>query len=289
MQRSEKDYQTAIATIEEEDRKEQEAFDEGTENYITRQESETPYREADAARLDTNFAEFPTLATDDSFDFAEPNWNDTHDDMQLYHYCDQIRDTLRRRGAEKMPPRDTLNSIEKLLNCSFSERIKVHIVKLTAGKETIEGASRHCFGLYQEDSNIQGLGNSISIWHTLCRVIGTAPVFNAFLERAWHLNPTSPHFPSQYRDIVDAVRASELDKSQRQSVHYADLYAQLEELNETFKKIRYKLQHTDGASDISKLANSQVRVLGAMFVLNERLQSKHENALQDAKARALNP
>ena len=282
-------YKTAIATIEEEDRKEQEAFDEGTENYITRQERETPYREADAARLDTNFAEFPTLATDDSFDFAEPNWNDTHDDMQLYHYCDQIRDTLRRRGAEKMPPRDTLNSIEKLLNCSFSEWIKVHIVKLTAGKETIEGASRHCFGLYQEDSNIQGLGNSMSIWHTLCIVIGTAPVFNAFLERAWHLNPKSPYFPDRYRDIVNEVRASEVDTRQRDQVHFANPYAQLEALNETAKKLRYALRHTTDAKEISKLANSQVRVLGAMFVLNDRLQSKHENAIQDAQRRALNP
>ena len=282
-------YKTAIATIEEEDRKEQEAFDEGTENYITRQERETPYREADAARLDTNFAEFPTLATDDSFDFAEPNWNDTHDDMQLYHYCDQIRDTLRRRGAEKMPPRDTLNSIEKLLNCSFSERIKVHIVKLTAGKETIEGASRHCFGLYQEDSNIQGLGNSMSIWHTLCIVIGTAPVFNACLERAWHLKPSSPYFPDRYRDLVDAVRASELDRHERGKAHYADPHNQLELLNEMAKGLHYEFLHTDDASEKSKLANSQVRVLGAMFVLNERLQSKHENAIQDAKARALNP
>ena len=282
-------YKTAIATIEEEDRKEQEAFDEGTENYITSQERETPYREADAARLDTNFSEFPTLATDDSFDFAEPNWNDTHDDMQLYHYCDQIRDTLRRRGAEKMPPRDTLNSIEKLLNCSFSEWIKVHIVKLTAGKETIEGASRHCLGLYQEDSNIQGLGNSMSIWHTLCIVIGTAPVFNAFLERAWHLNPKSPYFPDRYRDLVDAVRASELDRHERGKAHYADPHNQLELLNEMAKGLRYEFLHTDDASEKSKLANSQVRVLGAMFVLNERLQSKHENAIQDAKARALNP
>ena len=282
-------YKTAIATIEEEDRKEQEAFDEGTENYITSQERETPYREADAARLDTNFAEFPTLATDDSFDFAEPNWNDTHDDMQLYHYCDQIRDTLRRRGAEKMPPRDTLNSIEKLLNCSFSEWIKVHIVKLTAGKETIEGASRHCFGLYQEDSNIQGLGNSMSIWHTLCIVIGTPPVFNAFIERAWHLNPTSPYFPDRYRDLVDAVRASELDRHERGKAHYADPHNQLELLNEMAKGLRYEFLHTDDASEKSKLANSQVRVLGAMFVLNERLQSKHENAIQDAKALALKP
>ena len=282
-------YKTAIATIEEEDRKEQEAFDEGTENYITRQERETPYREADAARLDTNFAEFPTLATDDSFDFAEPNWNDTHDDMQLYHYCDQIRDTLRRRGAEKMPPRDTLNSIEKLLNCSFSERIKVHIVKLTAGKETIEGASRHCFGLYQEDSNIQGLGNSMSIWHTLCRVIGTAPVLNAFLERAWHLKPSSPYFPDRYRDLVDAVRASELDRHERGKAHYADPHNQLQLLDEMVKKLAYTYRHTSDPSELAKLANSQVRVLGAMFVLNERLQSKHENAIQDAKARALNP
>ena len=282
-------YKTAIATIEEEDRKEQEAFDEGTENYITRQEREIPYREADAARLDTNFAEFPTLATDDSFDFAEPNWNDTLDDMQLYHYCDQIRDTLRRRGAEKMPPRDTLNSIEKLLNCSFSEWIKVHIVKLTAGKETIEGACYHCFGLYQEDSNIQGLGNSMSIWHTLCRVIGTAPVFSAFIERAWHLNPTSPHFPQQYREIANAVRASELDKSQRQSVHYADPYNQLELLNDTLKKLAYTFHHTSDPAQLAKLANSQVRVAGALHVINEKLDRTHENAIFDAQRRALNP
>ena len=277
-----KDYEAALAEIAEQDRKEQEAFDAETEAYITRQESETPYREQDALRLDTNFAEFPTLATDDSFDFAELNWNDYHDDTQMYHYCDRISDTLLRRGAEKIPPRDTLNSIEKLLNCSFSERIKQHIVKLVASTETIEGACRHCFGFYQEDSKTQGLGNSMAIWHTLCNLIGTAPVFNAFLERAWHLNPTSPYFPDRYRELVSAVRAAELDKSQRQSVHYADPYAQLEELNETFKKIRYKLQHTDDASEISKLANSQVKVLGAMFVINERLERKHENAIQDA-------
>ena len=281
------DYEAALAEIAEEDRKTQDAFDEESNAYITRAEQETPYREQDALSLDTNTAEFPTLATDDGFDFAEPDWNDQLEDKQMSHYCDHISDTLHRRGVETQQPRDVLNDLQRLLNCSFSERIKMHIVKLVAGTETIEGACRHCFGLYHEDSNIQGLGNSMYVWQTLCNLIGTVPVFYAFLERAWHLNPTSPYFPDRYRDLVDAVRASELDKSQRQSVHYADPYNQMELLNDTLKKLAYTYRHTSDPTQLAKLANSQVRVAGAMHVINEKLDRKHENAIQDAKARAL--
>ena len=279
---------TAIETIKDADAREQAAFDQQTEAY-TQAESDTHFRDKNASRLDTNNREPFTLHTTNRFDFAEPNWNDSLTETDMWTRCGQIADTLLRLGAGTQLPRDIRNNNQVLLDFSFSERIKQHIVTLTATTETIEGACRHCFGLYDAESKTQELGNSMYVWHTLCNVMNPAPVFHAFLERAWHLNPKSPYFPDRYRDIVDEVRASEVDTRQRDQVHFANPYAQLEALNETAKKLRYALRHTTDAKEISKLANSQVRVLGAMFVLNDRLQSKHENAIQDAKARALNP
>ena len=105
------------------------------------------------------------------------------------------------------------------------------------------------------------------VWHTLCNIMHPAPVYNAFLERAWHLTPTSPYFPDQYRDIATAARENHTDQQRRGQAYYANPYAQLKALDETAKKLRYALQQTNDAKEISKLVNSQVRTLGAMFVL----------------------
>lgn len=282
---NEQDYQKALAEIAQQDAEIQEGFDAETEAYLHIDERDTPAREEQAARLDTQNAEFPSLASDSQFEFAEPNWNDHLDDTQMYHYCDRICDALRRQGVEQRPPRDTLHSREALLNCSFSERIKVHIVELVAGKETIEGACRHCFGLYGEDSHNRTLGNSMAIWHTLCSLLGDAPVYHAFLERAWHLNPTSPYFPNQYRDLVQTIRASHLDKTDRPT--YANPYRQMELLDETLKKLAYTIKHTTNPGELAKLANAQVRVAGALHVINAKLDDEHQHAIETAKQKAL--
>ena len=70
-------------------------------------------------------------------------------------------------------------------------------------------------------------------------VLDTNSIFNAFLERAWHLNPTSQYFPQQYQEIADAVREAQLDNHLRQRVRYADPDNQLQLLNETLKKLTY--------------------------------------------------
>ena len=281
------EYKEALDEIAEQDRGEQEKFDVANNAYITRDESDRPFREQNAARLDTTLAEFPSLMTDESFDFVTPSWNDELDEMQLYQRCDEITATLRRRGAETLPPRDTITSIDILLNNSFSERIKTHIVTLVTGQETIEGACRHCFDLYQDDSHLVGL--PMAFWFSLSRLLGTAPVFNAFLDRAWHLSPTSSYFPRQYQDLVSAIRASNLDKQERGNAHYANPYAQLQALNDTFKELQYAMKHTSDPSEKSKLANAQVKVLGAMFVINERQEKKHQESITKAQQHALNP
>ena len=179
-----------------------------------------------------------------------------------------------------------LHDIRALLNASFSERIKVHIVQLVADTETVEGACRHCFGLYDAES--RRLGQAMTIWQTLRHVLDTAAVFNAFLERAWHLNPTSRYFPQRYQEIADAVREAQLDNHLRQRAPYADPYNQLQLLNETLKKLAYQFKHCDDPAQLCKLANAQVRVAGAMHVINEKLERKHHKAIQDAAHIALN-
>ena len=280
------------AEIREQEAREQEAFVQQTEACITTNDAiRDPGRDKYASSLDTNNRDAWEQDTHRHFAWATPNWNDKVGNTEMWERCGEVGELLRRSGAGKpKPARDILTENEALLNNSLSERIKQHIVTLTSSTETIEGACRHCFGLYGEaDSNDTPIRTAIGIWHTLCSIIGVACVYKAFLERAWHLNPTSPYFPERYRDIVDAVRASELDKRQRQSVHYADPYNQLELLNDTLKKLAYTFHHTDDPAQLAKLANSQVRVAGALHVINEKLDRTHENAIFDAQRRALNP
>ena len=164
----------------------------------------------------------------------------------------------------------------------------MHIVTLVADTETVEGACRHCFDLYDADSRSQGLDFPMTIWRTLTHILDTASVFEAFLERAWHLNPTSRYFPERYREIANAVRAAQYDNHLRQRASYADPYNQLELLNETLKKLAYQFKHCDDPNQLCKLANSQVRVAGAMHVINEKLDRKHHTTIQDAAHIALN-
>ena len=266
----------------------QQAFDQATHAYVSTDTQENVYREQNALRLDTeNNTDTSTFTPDSRFDFATPNWNDTLTDAKIFRACGEVSETLKRM-PDTLQPSEVIHDIRDLLNASFSQRIKIHIVMLVADTETVEGACRHCFGLYGDDSRDQGLGNTMTIWRTLTHVLDTTSVFNAFLERAWHLNPTGPYFPERYQEIADTVREASFDNRLRQRAPYANPYNQLELLNETLKKLEYQFKHCDDPNQLCKLANSQVRVAGAMHVINEKLERKHQRAIRDAEQHALN-
>ena len=261
----------------------QQAFDETTQAYVSKDAMENSYREENALRLDvSNTAD---ILPDQRWEWATPNWNDTLTDAEIFRACGEVSDTLKSM-LDTLQPHDVIHDISDFLNASFSERIKTHIVMLVAGTETVEGACRHCFGLYDTDS--QDLGQEMTIWRTLTHVLDTVSVFNAFLERAWHLNPTSRYFPERYQEIADAVREAHLDNHLRQRTAYADPYKQLELLNETLKKLAYQFKHCNDPAQSCKLANAKVRVVGAMHIINEKLEQKHHAAIQDAVHIALN-
>lgn len=261
----------------------QQAFDETTQAYVSKDAMENSYREENALRLDvSNTAD---ILPDQRWEWATPNWNDTLTDAEIFRACGEVSDTLKSM-LDTLQPHDVIHDISDFLNASFSERIKTHIVMLVAGTETVEGACRHCFGLYDTDS--QDLGQEMTIWRTLTHVLDTVSVFNAFLERAWHLNPTSRYFPERYQEIADAVREAHLDNHLRQRTAYADPYKQLELLNETLKKLAYQFKHCNDPVQSCKLANAKVRVVGAMHIINEKLEQKHHAAIQDAVHIALN-
>ena len=267
----------------------QQAFDQATLAYVSTDAQENIYREQNALRLDTeNNTDSSTFTPDSRFDFATPNWNDTLTDMEIFKACGEVSKTLKSM-LDTLHPQDVIHDIRDLLNASFSQRLKTHIVMLVADTETVEGACRHCFGLYGDDSRNQGLGNTMTIWRTLTHLLDTPSVFNAFLERAWHLNPTSPYFPKHYQEIADAVREAHLDTRLRQRAPYANPYNQLQLLNETLKRLAYQFKHCDDPNQLCKLANSQVRVAGAMHVINEKLERKHQSAIRHAEQQALNP
>ena len=269
----------AIAEIVLEDKAHQAAFDRATEAYVP--EGAFDDLERHAAQMDTNNATLPTFEIDTKFPFAVPNWNDNLSLEDILGHCDEIRKVI---GGKNDLPRDILHQRHQLLNCSFSQNIKLHIVSLVAVRETVQGACRHCFALYHEDSQDTGIGTEMMFWDALRSELGIAPVFDAFLKRAWHLNPVSRYFPSSYQRLVKAVRQAALDESKRSEVHYADPYNQLELLNETLKKLEYALRHTSDPGKIAKLANSQVRVAGAMHIISEKLANKHQCAVEDAYA-----
>ena len=161
----------------------------------------------------------------------------------------------------------------------------MHIVELVAGTETIEGACRHCFGLYGLESKNRDLGASMSFWHELGKLTSDAFAFRVFKERATHLNPTSPYFPERFRPLVEAIR------DEAQSTHdrptYANPYRQMELLNETLKQLAYTARHTTNATELAKLASAQVRVAGALHVINAKLDSEHQHAIDTARQYAL--
>ena len=267
--------------IQEQESKQQ-AFDETTQAYISKYAMENNYREENALKLDVSNT--TDILPDSRWEWATPNWNDRLTDTEIFRACGEVSDTLKNM-LDTLHPQDVIHDIRDFLNASFSERIKMHIVQLVADTETVEGACRHCFGLYDTDS--QELGQVMTIWRTLTHVLDTATVFYAFLERAWHLNPTSQYFPKRYQEIADAVREAQFDNHLRQRTAYADPYNQLELLNETLKKLAYQFKHCDDPNQLCKLANSQVRVAGAMHVINEKLERKHQRAIRDAEQHAL--
>ena len=257
----------------------QQAFDQAT-----RHTQDNDSREQNALRLDTQTSFTP----DPRFAFATPNWNDTLTDPEIFRACSEASETLKSL-IDTLTHSGILHDISPLLNASFSERIKTHIVMLVADTETIEGACRHCFDLYGEESRSQVLGHAMTIWRTLTHVLDTATIFDAFLERAWHLNPISPYFPERYRELADAVQEAHFDNRLRQRAPYSNPYNQLELLNETLKKLAYQFKHCDDPNQLCKLANSQVRVAGAMHVINEKLERHHQDAIRHAEQLALNP
>ena len=264
----------------------QQAFDEATQAYVSKYAMNNDYREENALKLDVSNSGSDSFAfqPDPRWEWATRDWNDTLTDTEIFRACGEVSDTLREM-SDTLPPQDVIHDISDFLNASFSERIKMHIVMLVAGTETVEGACRHCFDLYDTDSRIQGLGPAMTIWRTLQHVLDTVSIFNAFLERAWHLNPTSPYFPQRYREIADAVGEAQLDNHLRHSTPYADPYNQLQLLNDTLKKLAYQFKHCDDPNQLCKLSNAQVRVAGAMHVINEKLERKHHKAIQDATHR----
>ena len=174
--------------------------------YLSTHTQENVHREQNALRLDTDNND--SFIPDSRFDFATPNWNDTLTDAEIFRACSEASETLKSL-IDTHTHSDIIHDISDLLNASFSERIKIHIVMLVADTETIEGACRHCFDLYGEESRSQALGHAMTIWRTLTHVLDTVSVFDAFLERAWHLNPTSPYFPERYRELADAVQEAQ--------------------------------------------------------------------------------
>ena len=263
-------------------------FDETTQAYVSKYAMDNIYREENALKLDvSNNADIVSFQSDPRWEWATPDWNDRLADTEIFRACGEVSDTLKSM-LDTLSPRDVIHDIRDLLNVSFSERIKAHIVQLVADTETVEGACRHCFGLYDAESRSQGLGHAMTIWHTLRHVLDTGSVFNAFLERAWHLNPTSRYFPQRYQEIADAVREAQFDNRLRQRAPYSDPYNQLQLLNETLKKLAYQFKHCDDPAQLCKLANAQVTVAGAMHVINEKLERKHHKAIHDAAHIALN-
>ena len=224
----------------------QQTFDENTQAYVSKYAMENSDKEENALKLD--MSNTPDILPDPRWEWATPNWNDTLADTEIYKACGDVSDTLKSM-LDTLHPQDVIRDISDFLNASFSERIKVHIVQLVANTETVKGACRHCFELYGDDSR-GGFANTMTIWGTLTHVLDTASVFNAFLKRAWHLNPTSPYFPERYREIAGAVREVQFDNHLRQRTPYADPYNQLELLNETLKKLAYQFKHCDDPSQL---------------------------------------
>ena len=127
------------------------AFDQATRAYVSTDAQENIYREQNALRLDTeNNTDRSTFTPDSRFHFATPNWNDTLTYVEIFRACGEVSETLKSM-SDTLSSSDVIHDIRDLLNASFSERIKVHIVMLVADTETVEGACRHCFELYGDD------------------------------------------------------------------------------------------------------------------------------------------
>ena len=284
MKKTKSKYQAAREERAKQAAQEQADFDAARDATITHYVRGKAIQDEIAARWDTHNADPFDLVMDKPFDFVTPNWNDAAD-QQVYPLCRRIIDEIRSIEAGKKLSDTIPHDIETLLNCSFSERIKMHIVELVAGTETIEGACRHCFGLYGLESKDRELGASMAFWHELGKLINDAFAFRVFKERATHLNPTSPYFPERFRPLVEAIR----DKAQaaHEKPTYANPYRQMELLNETLKQLAYTARHTTNATELAKLASAQVRVAGALHIINAKLDSEHQHAIDTARQYAL--
>lgn len=281
------DYQHEIDEIKEQEEEEQAAFDKKNEAYYKHREAITDSPAKQASLLDSNQAgTHMLLCPTRVFGFASKDWNDKLDEEEMMTKCEEIQEYLQRPSERERYAKDKLKSLKTFLNNTFSERIKEHIIKLVVGTKTIEEACRHCFGLY-DFSQCSAVSVSMSPWHTLSNLIGQAQVFEAFLERAWHLNPTSPTFPERYRPLADTLRTAYLDEKERAVAPLADPILQLQELNDTAKIIKNYIQHAENASEVAKLANTQVKVIGAMYVINRNLEQQREKAIQEARRQAL--
>lgn len=282
------DYQHEIDEIEQEEEEEQAAFEKKNEAYYKNRVAIPDSPERHASSLDSNsYGNRRLICPTVVFSFASKDWNDKLDKEEMITKCEEIQDYFQLATWRDRYAKGKLKSLNAFLNNSFSQRIKEHIINLVVGTKTIEQACRHCFGLYGIFSRYSEVTVSMSPWHTLSKLIGEAQVFEAFLERAWHLNPSCSAFPERYRPLAEALRTAHLDEKERAVAPLADPYLQLQDLNDTAKTIKQYILHAENASDVAKLANAQVKVVGAMYVINRNLVQKHEKAIQEARRQAL--
>jgi len=268
---------TAIEALDAIEAREQAAFEADIAAY-KQVELSIDAREAEAYRLDTNFTDTGPLHTP-GLGFLRANWSDEISELEMLTHYDKIRGVLTQSGAGTKPAQDTLRSNQDLLCFSFSERIKRHIVTLTAVTATVEGACKHCWALYHEDSRTGDIAIPMLFWHALANIISTTHVFNAFLDRAWHLTPTRKHFPSKYKPSASAARESHDPHDALAKAPMSTPYQMLKALDDNAKKIQYALRHTNDPQEISKLTHAHVKVFGAMTVLRERVEHEHQKAL----------
>ena len=280
-----------IIEILEAETAEQEAFDNQEEIFTAKRYDESEAEQAwkkDTNNLHDPAPRYPLSSALQRIDGLHKDWND-EDQAQVNNKCIEITKALRHLPvftSERSIARDKLHEVDYLLDISFSEKIKQHIVELTTTIETVVGACNHCFDRYKEESKLVK-GNSMMIWFDLASLIGTVHVYKAFLERAWHLTPSSCYFPERYKELQITLAKQHEAQLRHDTVHYAFPQNQLEALNDTLKQLKQAERSTTGPKELSSLSRSIVRVIGAIHIINREMQKEHARELEDVKLRML--
>lgn len=240
-----------------------------------------PPPDADAANawhIDTNNrdpldSKFPPMhGVLNELEYIEPNWNDGLSPNDATKKSQQVVKHLKRNNRitnDNIPAIDKIQLINTLLDYSFSETIKRHIVSLTSTTETVETACDHCFYRYHEQSKIVP-GDAMEIWIKLQHLIGHDAIYNAFLIRSYHLEPTSRHFPIHYQALSQHCREQHL-MNDSELPHYTATRNQIALLDKTLRKLDQAIMESTDATEISKLSNAIVRATGGIHILSRRL------------------